>query len=131
MGKEEKKEKKASKKHSSKEDKPFFPSSSSSSATIKKSKRTLEENQKLTSDSYFIKMDHFRVWLKQYKLKSFEDLTTEKAMKYFSKFILAYNEGSLEDFYYLETLPLDIKASSTKTAHKSCTFLSTVLKRIQ
>lgn len=74
--------------------------------------------QLLTEEDYFKKTDEFHVWLKQEKHKRFEDLSSDKARKYFKKFIEAWNAGELSDMFYSNAIPEDAVAAAKKTAHK-------------
>lgn len=58
--------------------------------------RKIDEND-------FYKMNKtFSIWLKKKKAKSFEDLSTVKAMKYFKKFAKKWNKEELQSVYYDE-----------------------------
>ena len=85
---------------------------------LKKARKFLEASKRkssrenLTEDDYFSKSREFRVWLREDRDVNFEDLSTEKAKKWFSKFVKEWNEGSLKTKYY------DGKVEQVRTKHK-------------
>ena len=85
---------------------------------LKKARKFLEASKRkssrenLTEDDYFSKSREFRVWLREDRDVNFEDLSTEKAKKWFSKFVKVWNDGSLAAKFY------DGKVEQVRTKHK-------------
>ena len=42
----------------------------------------------------------FSIWLKKKKDKMFEEIPTQKAKKYFSKFVKKWNKNKLNEIFY-------------------------------
>lgn len=42
----------------------------------------------------------FSIWLKKKKKKNFEDISTNKAYKYFAKFVKKWNKKKLKSIFY-------------------------------
>lgn len=54
----------------------------------------------ISESDYFLKSAEFRVWLKDAKHKYFDELSGERARKYFRKFVKEWNRGKLERTLY-------------------------------
>ncbi|KAI0714715.1 hypothetical protein C8Q76DRAFT_727791 [Earliella scabrosa] len=70
----------------------------------------------ITESDYFLKSDEFRVWLKDEKGKYFDELSSDRARKYFRKFVKAWNRGKLPKPMYAGVDKL--QAASSQTAYK-------------
>ncbi|KAH9854334.1 hypothetical protein C2E23DRAFT_818240 [Lenzites betulinus] len=70
----------------------------------------------ISDSDYFLKNDEFQVWLKEDKGKYFNELTSEKARKYFRKFVKAWNRGKLSKSLYAGVNKVPI--ASEQTAYK-------------
>ncbi|KAI0066566.1 hypothetical protein BV25DRAFT_1868232 [Artomyces pyxidatus] len=66
----------------------------------------------ISDSDYFAKSVEFRVWLKDEKRKYFDELTGEKARKYFHKFVKAWNKGKLPKSLYAGVDPSSQPATS-------------------
>ncbi|EIM83565.1 uncharacterized protein STEHIDRAFT_101856 [Stereum hirsutum FP-91666 SS1] len=71
----------------------------------------------ISEQDYFLKSAEFRVWLKDEKRKYFDELTGEKARKYFRKFVKDWNRGKLSKDLYAGIDPTALPAQS-QTAYK-------------
>ncbi|KAH8997548.1 hypothetical protein EDB92DRAFT_1793014 [Lactarius akahatsu] len=71
----------------------------------------------ITESDYFLKSSEFRVWLKDDKRKYFDELSGEKARKYFHKFVKEWNRGKLDKSLYAGIDPSSQSATS-QTAYK-------------
>jgi len=71
----------------------------------------------ITEVDYFLKSSEFRVWLKDEKRKYFDELSGEKARKYFHKFVKEWNRGKLDKSLYAGIDPSKQSATS-QTAYK-------------
>jgi len=71
----------------------------------------------ITESDYFLKSSEFRVWLKDEKRKYFDELSGEKARKYFHKFVKEWNRGKLDKSLYAGIDPSKQSATS-QTAYK-------------
>lgn len=71
----------------------------------------------ITESDYFLKSSEFRVWLKDEKRKYFDELSGEKARKYFHKFVKEWNRGRLDKSLYAGIDPSKQSAMS-QTAYK-------------
>ncbi|RPD64713.1 hypothetical protein L226DRAFT_528911 [Lentinus tigrinus ALCF2SS1-7] len=69
----------------------------------------------ISESDYFLKSDEFRVWLKEEKGKYFDELSSDKARKYFRKFVKAWNRGKLSKSLYAG---VDKQSASSQTAYK-------------
>ncbi|CAG8669231.1 538_t:CDS:2, partial [Paraglomus occultum] len=56
--------------------------------------------QPITEDDYYTKSTEFRIWLREYKDKYFDELNSEQTRRYFKKFVNAWNKFELEKKYY-------------------------------
>ncbi|KAA1477242.1 hypothetical protein DENSPDRAFT_844441 [Dentipellis sp. KUC8613] len=80
--------------------------------------RTLPGGAEPISESdYFLKSPEFRVWLKDEKRKYFDELSGEKARKYFRKFVKEWNRGRLHKSLYAGVDPSS-QAANSQTAYK-------------
>ncbi|KAI0756173.1 hypothetical protein C8Q80DRAFT_1090422 [Daedaleopsis nitida] len=70
----------------------------------------------ISGSDYFLKSDEFRVWLKEEKGKYFDELSSDRARKYFRKFVKAWNRGKLSMSLY-SGVDKD-QAASSQTAYK-------------
>ncbi|KAI0033828.1 hypothetical protein K488DRAFT_46823 [Vararia minispora EC-137] len=68
----------------------------------------------ITESAYFLKNAEFRVWLKDAKRKYFDELSGEKARKYFRKFVKEWNRGRLSKHLYAGVDP----STQATTAYK-------------
>lgn len=50
----------------------------------------------ITEDDYYTKSTEFRIWLREYKDKYFDELNAEQTRRYFKKFVNAWNQFKLE-----------------------------------
>ncbi|KAI0304729.1 hypothetical protein BC826DRAFT_11310 [Russula brevipes] len=71
----------------------------------------------LTESDYFLKSAEFRVWLKDEKHKYFDELSGDKARRYFHKFVKEWNRGKLDKSLYAGVDPSKQSATS-QTAYK-------------
>lgn len=71
----------------------------------------------ITESDYFLKSSEFRAWLKDEKRKYFDELSGEKARKYFHKFVKEWNRGKLNRSLYAGIDPSEQTANS-QTAYK-------------
>ncbi|KAI0307959.1 hypothetical protein B0F90DRAFT_1807302 [Multifurca ochricompacta] len=71
----------------------------------------------ITESDYFLKSSEFRVWLKDEKHKYFDELSGDKARKYFYKFVKEWNRGRLDKSLYAGVDPSRQSATS-QTAYK-------------
>ncbi|KZT01172.1 uncharacterized protein LAESUDRAFT_664574 [Laetiporus sulphureus 93-53] len=69
----------------------------------------------ISESDYFLKSDEFRLWLKDEKDKYFDELSSDKARKYFRKFVKAWNRGKLPKSMYAG---IDIPSASSQTAYR-------------
>ncbi|PCH34419.1 hypothetical protein WOLCODRAFT_135705 [Wolfiporia cocos MD-104 SS10] len=69
----------------------------------------------ISESDYFLKSDEFRVWLKDEKGKYFDELSSDKARKYFRKFVKAWNRGKLRKSLYEG---VDAPSASSHTAYR-------------
>ncbi|TBU37490.1 hypothetical protein BD309DRAFT_932305 [Dichomitus squalens] len=69
----------------------------------------------ISESDYFLKSDEFRVWLKEEKGKYFDELSSDRARKYFRKFAKAWNKGKLSRSLYSG---VDKTPASSQTAYK-------------
>ncbi|KAI0313439.1 hypothetical protein OF83DRAFT_535302 [Amylostereum chailletii] len=65
----------------------------------------------IADSDYFRKSAEFRVWLKDEKRKYFDELSGEKARKYFHRFVKAWNRGKLSSTSPPTLLPANPKPS--------------------
>lgn len=79
---------------------------------LERASKTKTSRENLTEDDYFSKSREFRVWLRENRDVNFEDLSTEKAKKYFSKFIVHWNDDKLDKKFYAG------KVEQIRTKHK-------------
>ncbi|GBE77371.1 hypothetical protein SCP_0102440 [Sparassis crispa] len=70
----------------------------------------------ISESDYFLKSDEFRIWLKDEKRKYFDELTSDKARRYFRKFVKAWNSGKLPKSLYAGVDPS--QAASSHTAYR-------------
>ncbi|KAI0652621.1 hypothetical protein C8Q79DRAFT_938625 [Trametes meyenii] len=54
----------------------------------------------ISESDYFLKNDEFQLWLKEEKGKYFNELSGDRARKYFRKFVKAWNRGKLSRILY-------------------------------
>jgi hypothetical protein len=54
----------------------------------------------ITKEDYYNKNCEFREWVRNVKGKYLDDMSTDKARKYFDQFVEQYNAGKLEAKYY-------------------------------
>ncbi|KAI0673898.1 hypothetical protein C8Q78DRAFT_1019759 [Trametes maxima] len=54
----------------------------------------------ISESDYFLKNDEFQMWLKEEKGKYFNELSGDRARKYFRKFVKAWNRGKLSKTLY-------------------------------
>ncbi|KAI8981334.1 hypothetical protein BD414DRAFT_443644 [Trametes punicea] len=59
-----------------------------------------EDVSEISESDYFLKNDEFQLWLKEEKGKYFNELSGERARKYFRKFVKAWNRGKLSKSMY-------------------------------
>jgi len=71
----------------------------------------------IAESDYFLKSSEFRVWLKDEKHKYFDELSGEKARKYFHKFVKEWNRGKLDKSLYAGVDPSK-QAATSQTAFK-------------
>ncbi|KAI0274802.1 hypothetical protein BC834DRAFT_815672 [Gloeopeniophorella convolvens] len=71
----------------------------------------------ISESDYFLKSAEFRVWLKDEKRKYFDELSGDKARKYFHKFVKEWNRGRLHKSLYAGVDPSKQYATS-QTAYK-------------
>ncbi|KAF8506952.1 hypothetical protein F5888DRAFT_1603097 [Russula emetica] len=71
----------------------------------------------ISESDYFLKSAEFRVWLKEEKHKYFDELSGEKARRYFHKFVKEWNRGKLDTSLYAGVDPSKQSATS-QTAYK-------------
>lgn len=71
----------------------------------------------ITESDYFLKSSEFRVWLKDEKRKYFDELSGEKARKYFHKFVKEWNSGKLDKSLYAGIDPSK-QSANLQTAYK-------------
>ncbi|KAL6307746.1 hypothetical protein BKA93DRAFT_54503 [Sparassis latifolia] len=57
----------------------------------------------ISESDYFLKSDEFRIWLKDEKRKYFDELTSDKARRYFRKFVKVPTNYCVAEFYSLLT----------------------------
>ncbi|OCH89751.1 hypothetical protein OBBRIDRAFT_793978 [Obba rivulosa] len=69
----------------------------------------------ISESDYFLKSDEFRVWLKDEKHKYFDELTSDRARKYFRKFVKAWNRGKLPTSLYSGDIS---QTASSQTGYK-------------
>ncbi|KAH8094665.1 hypothetical protein BXZ70DRAFT_947036 [Cristinia sonorae] len=69
----------------------------------------------ISESDYFLRSDEFRAWLKDEKRKYLDELTGERARKYFRKFVKAWNRGKLSRSLYAG---IDNQPASSQTAYK-------------
>ncbi|KAI1790974.1 hypothetical protein LXA43DRAFT_458102 [Ganoderma leucocontextum] len=70
----------------------------------------------ISESDYFLKSDEFRVWLKEEKGKYFDELSSDRARKYFRKFVKVWNRGKLSKPLYSGVDKA--QAASSQTAYK-------------
>ncbi|KAI0370006.1 hypothetical protein BV20DRAFT_995594 [Pilatotrama ljubarskyi] len=70
----------------------------------------------ISESDYFLKNDEFQVWLKEEKGKYFNELSSDRARKYFRKFVKAWNRGKLSKSLYAGAVRAP--SASTQTAYK-------------
>jgi len=71
----------------------------------------------IAESDYFLKSAEFRVWLKEEKHKYFDELSGDKARRYFHKFVKEWNRGKLNKSLYAGVDPSKQSATS-QTAYK-------------
>ncbi|KAI0004178.1 hypothetical protein BJV74DRAFT_429325 [Russula compacta] len=71
----------------------------------------------ISESDYFLKSSEFRVWLKDEKHKYFDELSGDKARKYFHKFVKEWNRGKLHKSLYAGVDPSKQSATS-QTGYK-------------
>lgn len=71
----------------------------------------------ISESDYFLKSAEFRVWLKEEKHKYFDELSGDKARRYFHKFVKEWNRGKLDKSLYAGVDPSKQSATS-QTAYK-------------
>jgi len=71
----------------------------------------------IAESDYFLKSSEFRVWLKEEKHKYFDELSGDKARRYFHKFVKEWNRGKLDKSLYAGVDPSGQTATS-QTAYK-------------
>ncbi|TCD67899.1 hypothetical protein EIP91_011833 [Steccherinum ochraceum] len=71
--------------------------------------------EQISESDYFLKSDEFRIWLKDEKRKYLDELSGDKARKYFRKFVKAWNRGKLTKSLYAG---VDNQPASSQTAYK-------------
>ncbi|EMD42346.1 hypothetical protein CERSUDRAFT_148113 [Gelatoporia subvermispora B] len=69
----------------------------------------------ISESDYFLRSDEFRVWLKDEKHKYFDELSSDKARKYFRKFVKAWNRGKLPKSLYSGDIS---QPASSQTGYK-------------
>ncbi|KAK7695245.1 hypothetical protein QCA50_002435 [Cerrena zonata] len=69
----------------------------------------------ISESDYFLKSDEFRVWLREEKRKYLDELTSDKARKYFRKFVKAWNRGRLPKSLYSG---VEAQTASSQTAYR-------------
>ncbi|OSD00918.1 hypothetical protein PYCCODRAFT_1478921 [Trametes coccinea BRFM310] len=70
----------------------------------------------ISESDYFLKNDEFQLWLREEKGKYFNELSGEKARKYFRKFVKAWNRGKLPNSIYAGVARAP--SASSQTAYK-------------
>ncbi|KAI0640188.1 hypothetical protein C8Q77DRAFT_1046556 [Trametes polyzona] len=70
----------------------------------------------ISESDYFLKNDEFQVWLKEEKGKYFNELSSDRARKYFRKFVKAWNRGKLSKSLYAGVAR--VPSASGQTAYK-------------
>jgi len=71
----------------------------------------------ISESDYFLKSAEFRIWLKEEKHKYFDELSGDKARRYFHKFVKEWNRGKLNKSLYAGVDPSKQSATS-QTAYK-------------
>ncbi|KAH9830483.1 uncharacterized protein C8Q71DRAFT_786031 [Rhodofomes roseus] len=69
----------------------------------------------ISESDYFLKNDEFRQWLKDEKKKYMDELSSDRARKYFRKFVKAWNRGKLPRHLYSG---VDVPSASSQTAYR-------------
>ncbi|KZV92703.1 hypothetical protein EXIGLDRAFT_613989 [Exidia glandulosa HHB12029] len=69
---------------------------------------------RISESDYFLKASEFRTWLKGEKDRYFDELSSDKARKYFKKFIKAWNRGALPRQLYDGVDPTTVKQTAYK-----------------
>ncbi|EJD40429.1 hypothetical protein AURDEDRAFT_90991 [Auricularia subglabra TFB-10046 SS5] len=69
---------------------------------------------RISESDYFLKSDEFRIWLKDEKDRYFDELSSDKARKYFKKFVKAWNRGQLSRRLYAGVDPTEVKQTAYK-----------------
>ncbi|KAJ1799309.1 hypothetical protein LPJ59_001916 [Coemansia sp. RSA 2399] len=72
---------------------------------------------RITQDDYFRLNGPFRLWLHKEKDRYFDEMTTEKARRYFASFVRAWNSGRLRSRYYKQDSELAALSKSVVTRH--------------
>eukprot|EP00741_Cyanophora_paradoxa_P004889 tig00000849_g4744.t1 len=93
--KEEKKAKKEAKR-AAKEAKRAAAAAKEAAASAEKA----SVSAPITPDDYFAKASEFRTWLKEIKDKFLDEMSSDKARKYFCDFVKDWNAGKLPPKYY-------------------------------
>ncbi|KAI7904868.1 uncharacterized protein BX663DRAFT_503856 [Cokeromyces recurvatus] len=91
---------------------------SSKSAKHSKTSSSLNSTIKpIDEEDYFEKATEFRLWLKEYKHKYFDELSSKDARRYFRKFVKKWNDYELNEKFYkgISSTQLD---SSDATRYK-------------
>ncbi|KAI9512894.1 hypothetical protein F5148DRAFT_972902 [Russula earlei] len=94
-----------------------MPRSSPDSQHRSSSRHLPGDAEPITDSDYFIKSSEFRVWLKEEKRKYFDELSGDKARRYFHKFVREWNRGRLDKSLYAGVDPSQQSAKS-QTAYK-------------
>ncbi|KAI0001867.1 hypothetical protein BJV77DRAFT_1063253 [Russula vinacea] len=89
----------------------------SRSPDSQRSKHLPGSAEPITESDYFLKSSEFRVWLKEEKHKYFDELSGDKARRYFHKFVKEWNRGKLDKSLYAGVDPSKQTATS-QTAYK-------------
>ncbi|KAJ2851698.1 hypothetical protein IWW36_000843 [Coemansia brasiliensis] len=71
----------------------------------------------ITQDDYYKFNAPFRLWLRKEKERYFDEMSSEKARKYFGSFIRAWNEGRLRSRYYKQEGELKQLSKDVVTRH--------------
>ncbi|KAJ1875456.1 hypothetical protein LPJ55_000621 [Coemansia sp. RSA 990] len=71
----------------------------------------------ITQDDYYKLNAPFRLWLRKEKERYFDEMSSEKARKYFGSFIRAWNEGRLRSRYYNQEAELKQLSKDVVTRH--------------
>ncbi|KAI9485918.1 MAG: hypothetical protein EXX96DRAFT_547017 [Benjaminiella poitrasii] len=77
------------------------------SSSLKSSIKPIDE------DDYFEKATEFRLWLREYKHKYFDELSSKEARRYFRKFVKKWNDYDLDEKFYKGMNSAQLDSSDT------------------